>query len=428
MMRTVEVILVIGILASAFAIGSFFAVLPSPRQISSMNLQELALTTLQMFDQNNELNQIVFKSNLDASWGYLQAALAASLPSNILYNFTVYNMTSNGQYKLLNSFSNTKTGLGTSSETASIIVPSSNVTFSFIPKKIPRTLYILNCSDANGWWITGYTAQTLASNLQSMLSPYFNCTVMVQSTAQLGKILNGTSLQGETVKNATVINTFGEVVPIPAGYYSSNGIGYDTNSKDGYHYAEYSYTLGKQVRQWNWTWVSIVGWPFYYVSNTALLSGKQNTWGIYGMNMTSTYGLEAFLEGLNNQGYSYTTSTTYSPGIVNLSPSALYYCNYYGIHPSTSQTSTRALSINNTFGLRATSIVFNPVGQEIAAATYKHTGGGAFTAIGLTRIPDIRVAALALLMYYQPALSPSMSTSSSSTRLVTLQLGLQGGG
>jgi hypothetical protein len=383
-----------------------------------------------MFDQNNGLNQIVFKSKSDASWGYLQTALAASLPPNILYNLTVYNMTSSGQYKLTHSFSNTQTGLGTSSETASIIVPSSNVTFSFTPQKIPETLYILNCSDANGWWITGYTAQALAADLQSILSPYFNRTVMVQSTTQLGMILNGTSLQGEKVKNATVINTFGEAVPIPAGYYTTKG--YDASHGS---YANYTYTLGLKVKAYNWTWVSIVGYPFYYVTNTKTFKNTQNTWGIYGMQITGnksdegSSGLNGFLEGLNNQPYSYDSSwITGTPGVVQLSLLAMYYANYYGIYPSPYQTSTRALSINNTFGLTATANVFNPVGQEIPAATYKHTGGGALTAIGATRIPDIRVAALALLMYYHPLLYPSASTSSSSTRLVVLQLGLQGGG
>ena len=426
MMRTVEVILVIVILSSAFVIGSFFAVLPSPRQISSMNLQELAYTTLQMLDQNNELNQIVFKNNSAASWGYLQTALTASLPPNVLYNFTVYNMGNAGGYQLLNSLSNTKTGLGTSSETASIIVPSSNVTFSFTPQKSPRTLYILDCSDANGWWITGYTGQSLASNLQSMLSQYFQTTTLVNTTQQLGLLLNG-SLAGKSPANSVVINTFGEAVPIPAGYYSTKG--YDSTDKS---YAEYPYLLGQRILKYNMTWVSIVGWPFYYVSNTVSLSTSQNSWGIYGMVMDGTDGLEAFLEGLNNQTYQYQGSTTGSPGVVNLSPSALYYCNYYGIYPSPYQTSTRALSINNTFGLTATSVVFNPVtvsGTEwVAAATYTHKGGGAFTAIGLTRIPDIRIAALALLMYYHPALYASASTASSSTRLVVLQLGLQGGG
>jgi hypothetical protein len=176
------------------------------------------------------------------------------------------------------------------------------------------------------------------------------------------------------------------------------------------------------------TWVSIVGWPFYYVSNTVSFSGSQNSWGIYGMVMDSSYGLQAFLEGLDNQTYSYSQSTTSSPGVVNFTPSALYYCNYYGIYPSSYQTSTRALNINNTFNLIATSNVFNQVGQWIAGTTYKHTGGGAFTAIGLTRIPDIRITVLALLMYYHPILYRSEFTSSGTTRLVVLQLGLQGGG
>lgn len=441
MMRTVEAILVIGILASAFAIGSFFAVLPSPRQISSVNLQELALTTLQMLDQNNELNQIVFKSNSDASWGYLQTALTASLPPNALYNFTVYNINNPSgttQYTRVNTFSNTKTGLGTSSKTASIIVPSSNVTFSFTPQKIPKTLYILNCSDADGWWITGYTGQTLASSLQSMLSPYFNTTIMVQSTTQLGSLLNGTKISGspyENVTNAVVVNTFGEAVPIPSSYAAEY-------SED--NYAQYCWELGKITNMYNWTWVSIVGWPLYYVSNTVKFSSNQNTWGIYGMIMVGSPGLKAFLMGLNGQTYVSPPggSQTGSPGVVSFTSSARYYSNYYGIYPSSNQTSTRAipssylqtynLNVSSTYGYVFQQAYDSTVGNCIPAATYSHVVSGkvqgSLTAIGVTRIPDIRIATLALLMYYHPTLYPSASTSSSSTRLVVLQLGLQGGG
>ena len=81
--------------------------------------------------------------------------------------------------------------------------------------------------------------------------------------------------------------------------------------------------------QYNWTWVSIVGWPFYYASNTALFSSSQNTWGIYGMNMMGknsadgAAGLNSFLEGIDNQPYVYGDSTTSSPGIVSLSNEAL---------------------------------------------------------------------------------------------------------
>jgi hypothetical protein len=146
-----------------------------------------------------------------------------------------------------------------------LLVPCSfpNVTFNVTPEKIGQnnggTLYILNCSDANGWWITGYTAQSLAQDLYNMLSPYFVNTVMVQNTSQLAQILTNTSLQGEIVQNAVIINTFGEAVPIPRTYASMYSSGL----------SQYFHFLGKQVNTFNWTWTSIVGYPFYYVSNTS---------------------------------------------------------------------------------------------------------------------------------------------------------------
>ena len=113
-----------------------------------------------------------------------------------------------------------------------------------------------------------------------LLSPYFIDTIMVQSTAQLATILDGNPLQGETHQNAVVINTCGEAVPIPSSYTVYND---DT-------YAEYFYELGKRVNLYNWTWASIVGYPFYYVSNTAAFQDQQNNWGIYGMRQTGGVG------------------------------------------------------------------------------------------------------------------------------------------
>ena len=81
--------------------------------------------------------------------------------------------------------------------------------------------------------------------MYQLLSPYFANTVIVQNTAQLAQILNGTSLHGEAVKNAVIVNTCGEAVPIPSGYYSSNGVGYD--SADGSYVPILLYTLGQKV-------------------------------------------------------------------------------------------------------------------------------------------------------------------------------------
>ncbi|MEM2967839.1 MAG: hypothetical protein QXJ76_00830, partial [Candidatus Bathyarchaeia archaeon] len=203
----------------------------------------------------------------------------------------------------------------------------------------------------------------------------------------------------------------------------------------------YAHTLGKRVLEYNWTWVSIVGYPFYYVSNTVLLNSSQNSWGIYGMKMIGTdgsggpSGLTAFLQGLDNQTYSYSASSiTGSPGVVYLSDKVLEMSNYYGIYPAPYQTSTRALptSILSTYHLNVTTYVFNTAGNYIPAAVYRHISGsgtyrGAFYAIGLTRTPDIRIAALGILADYKPRLYRSEYTAYGTSRLVVLQLGLVGG-
>lgn len=442
MMRTVEIFMVAMILFGAFAVTSYFAVLPSPRNVSGVNLRELALSTLETLDASGDLSRTVFSNASDPSWASLQIALATSLPPNIVYNLTVYDVSTSPSgvvnYRPVNTYSNSKGDLGTDSDSSSYVVESPDVKFSSKPQTIGEsmgksiTLYILNCNDANGWWITGYTAQGLAADLRNLLSPYFKATVLVNSTAQLGTLLNGTALKGERLQDAVVINTFGEAVPIPAGYYTNQGF-------DSVHgsYARYSHVLGQRVNQYNWTWVSIVGYPFFYVTNTVTFSGTQNGWGLYGMRQVGSPGLNSFLRGIDSQSYSYLDQwLTGSPGIVQFTWNASYYSNYYGIYPSPYQTSTRALptSILPTYHLNipSNSYIFRVVSNWIAGATFTHRGSGnvirgSFTAIGLTRTPDIRITALGLLQHFHPSIYKSELGASSSSRLIVLQLAQQGG-
>jgi hypothetical protein len=450
MMRTVEILIVIIIITGAFIIASSFAVLPWPRQVSPVNLRRLALTTLQTLDSNHELSKAAFWTDNDTLWSGLQVALSASLPLNVVYNLTVYDVGSGESgvalYTNLASISNAES-LGVSSDASSYLVASSNVTFDVVPEKIGEhgggTLYILNCSDANGWWITGYTAQSLAEDLYKLLSPYFVKTIMVQNTIQLRQLIDGVKISDapeESVENAVIINTFGECVPMPEEYYQGHeraSEGYDASA--GYPYTRYCYTLGQKTREHNWTWASIVGYPFYYVSNTEVFANEQNNWGIYGMQMTSQGGIRAFLQGLDNQPYQYDSSgVTKDVGLVTLTQNAIYSCNYYGIYPSSSQTSTRALSnsILQSYNLSIGLSVFNPpVGNENynAGAIYQHVFSGStnitgsLLALGLTRTPDIRLTGIGLLSYYQPRLYRSEYTAYGTSRLVILQLGLVGG-
>lgn len=442
-MRTVEVLFVIIILLSAFFITTYFAVLPSPSQAFGTNLRELSQSTLETLDAEGILSATVFEDPTDPAWGDLQKALSASLPPNIVYNLSVYDLsTTEGvvTYSLEHSISDA--GFGVDSGATSLLVASPNVTFTEDPQKIGEstgqniTLYILNCSDANGWWITGYTGQSLAAGVHNLLSPYFTNTVLVNSTYELGLLLNGTTLTSQVAENVTdavVVNTFGEAVPIPDDYCLGG-----THQNDGYDavrgtYAKYFHTLGSLTRQYNWTWVSIVGYPFYYVTNTLNphISSSQNGYGIYGMEDVQTAGVNAFLQGLDGKSYSYNTADTAAGvGVVQFTSEALERCNYYGIYPSPYQTASRALtqSIETNYHLDRFAPIFELKDSRIAAATFRHQdGSGALTAIGLTRIPDIRITALAILMYYNPTVYKSEFAVSGTSRLVTLQLGQQGG-
>jgi hypothetical protein len=438
-MRTVEVLFVIIILLGAFIITTQFAVLPSPSQAFGTNLRELSQSTLETLDAQGTLSETIFKDTSDPAWGDLQRAISASLPPNVVYNLSVYDLSANSQgvvtYQLANSISDA--GFGIDSDASSFMLTSSSVTFTEDPQKVGEstgqniTLYILNCNDANGWWITGYSPQTLALDLCNMLSPYFSTTILVNSTDQLGDLLDGIPLAGETLEYGVLINTCGEAIPIPSEYA-------DLYSADSY--AQYCYVLGQKVNQYNWTYVSIVGYPLYYVTNTVEFSGSDNTWGLYGMMIVGSSGLNAFLEGLDNENQNppppsfsddWLAGTPPGGGVVEFTSYAYDRSNYYGVYPSPYQTATRALtnSILNTYHLNVqpTDYVFEPVSGWIAGATFTHQRGGAFTAIGLTRIPDIRITGLALLMHFNPKIYRSEFGASGTVRFVSLQLGQQGG-
>ena len=431
MMRTVEAFIVIVIILGAYGMTSYYTTLPNPDQVAPINLRRLALTTLETLDQAHDLGMTAFDSNNSARWSDLQVALAASLPANVIYNLTVYDVNSLKNGTQLYSPSGLSTSnavnLGSSSDVSTYSVTSSNVTFSIAREKIGEntnggTLYILNCNDANGWWITGYTAQNLAQDLYKMLSPYFVNTVLVNTTVQLATILGGNPIGNEIVQNAVIINTCGEAVPIPTNYASQYS-----------DYTQYCKLLGEKVRTFNWTWASIVGYPFYYVSNTGYFT-DQNGWGIYGMKQIGSAGINAFLQGLDNHDVA-DEDVCDNVGVVTLTQETSNYCNYYGIYPFASQTSTRALStsILANYHLSVGLYVFNQVGNHLPAALYNHVSSGSsditgsLLAIGLTRTPDVRVTAISLLSYYHPRLYASDYTIEGTSRLVVLQLGLAGG-
>uniref|UniRef100_A0A7C4RXC1 Uncharacterized protein n=1 Tax=Fervidobacterium pennivorans TaxID=93466 RepID=A0A7C4RXC1_FERPE len=146
-------------------------------------------------------------------------------------------------------------------------------------------------------------------------------------------------------------------------------------------------------------------------------------------------GLRAFFQGLTNRNYQYNSSRlAYDVGEVYLNKNTRYYCNYYGIYPSYSQTSTRAISksvLTDYPNLVVGLLIFDEKNNCYPGALFNYRSGGriagSLLALGLTRTPDIRLTAIGVLSYYKPRLHPLDYTAVNATRLVVLQLGQVGG-
>ena len=263
-----------------------------------------------------------------------------------------------------------------------------------------------------------------------MISPYFGTSILVNNTVQLGKILKNqtiTSISSERIKDAVIMNTFGEAVPIPSEMANSS------------FYTQYPWYIGQKVNAYNWTWVSIVGYPLYYVTNTDAYSNDDNSWGIYGMKHIGPAGLNGFLQGLDGENYVNNNDwITNSIGLVNFTARAKEMNKFYGIYPETYQTATRALSnatlANYHIYSNPDAVIFEPkqIGGNVylAGSTYSHRESnsihGSFTAIGLARTPDIRISVLGLLMHFGPNIYRSDFGDRDTIRLIVLQLGQVG--
>jgi hypothetical protein len=443
MLKTLETLFVVVLVFTTLYSVQTYIQLPSPRISSSIGLQEYATSTLKSLDNDGTLTRAAFSEGEEWPTDILKS-VDSSLPANTIYKLTAYQIVSDAMIGSLRYVVN-KTGpsnvglFPSGSVTSTYTVTSPDVTVTQTPEKIssidgPLTLYILNCDDANGWWITGFTPQTLASDVYQMMSPYFETTILVNSTTQLETLLSGlpiTANPKERVKGAVVVNTFGETVPIP----SSQAASYET----------YPYKVGQRVNLSNWTWVSIVGYPFYYASNTASFADDENGWGIYGMNMISSKGLNYFLQGIDSQLMIENNADIKKEiGVVYYTDQIREAQDYYGLYTGISQTSTRALpkDVLNSYHLTLPhdsegqdyTNIFLPVKVDdqyyYAGATWVHSIGnvtrGSFMAIGLARTPDIRVALIGLLRYYQPKILRTEFSASGTTRIIELQVGQLG--
>ena len=447
MLKTVEALFVVVLVFTTLYTVEAYIQLPSPRLASSIGQQELAATTLKSLDNDGTLTKAVFSKD-DSQWSEVLKSIDDNMPSNTIYKLTAYQIELNNgkiNYVMNKTGGNFDGVFPSGATTTSYTVTSPDVTVTQTPEKIRTkngaiTLYILNCNDANGWWITGFTGNTLADSVYQSMSPYFTTTIFVNSTSQLDSLLSGTKITSnpnEQVQDAVIINTFGESIPIPQSQTAS--------------YQQYPYTIGKRVNTYNWTWVSIVGYPFYYASNKVSFASSNNSWGIFGMQMIGQSGINYFLQGIDS---AYHSSPVYNnTAIIDTNGHVVSYTDlirtsmdYYGIYTGLTQTATRSLSILdiNHYHMvlpkdsqeNAYSNIFLPFTengkQYYPGAIWAHQVSGvthgALMALGLDRTPDIRVTLIGLLAYYKPTLLRSEFNVVGTTRVIELQISQLGAG
>lgn len=440
MLRTLEALFVVILVFGTFYSILGYTTLPAPVETSSIGLRELADSTLVTLDKDGYLSYNLFKGG-DTGWVNVIKTIDSTMPTGLVYQLTEYetildSTTGQLEYNPLRTAGSADGNLPPGSVTATYRVTSPDVTVTQTPQKIgktnpdgsisPITLYILDIDQANGWWITGYDGHNLALNANSTLSPYFETTVMVKTMADYQKLLNGnklTSDPNESVQNAIIINPFGEVVPIPQTWND----------------VTFTFDLGHRVNIYNWTWVSMVGYPLYYESNTARYSSGDNGWGIYGEKSLGPQGLDSFLNGLDGNPSYTTPSSTFQAqdiGVVSFNSTMYRSMNYYGVYPGAGQTSSRAfpssyLTTTHKLKLRLSCFDKKPSYPGlIAAGLFSHYNGaiiqGSLLIVGLARTPDARVTQLMLLSLFNPQIYRTEFSVQGTNRLVSLQIGQVG--
>lgn len=174
-----------------------------------------------------------------------------------------------------------------------------------IPLALPRGTYVfvIQCQDAPSWWVGDIDKVIEGFNaVMATAGTMFNL-IYVNTTQQLYDFMSGndvTADDGSTLrlgfeyrlKYSVFMNGHGEAIPIPSQFVSGT-------NPDWRAYFDF---IRNKIKQYGWTWLSITGYPFYYVSNHAY-DAYWETWNVPGLYNIGPPGVNEFLD--TNTGYLY---------------------------------------------------------------------------------------------------------------------------
>jgi hypothetical protein len=99
-MRVIEAILASFVLISALTFVNFFALAPTNQKYEITDLENLGYNALHDLDVQGLLSNFIYSDD----WTSLKAALSVTLPTDVYYNITIYDMKRNAINDVLISY------------------------------------------------------------------------------------------------------------------------------------------------------------------------------------------------------------------------------------------------------------------------------------------------------------------------------------
>ena len=229
------------------------------------------------------------------------------------------------------------------------------------PIKALPALYLLDIQGYGSSWVS---SEELLRILQPLVGKLISKVVVVSTPTEWENLLNNGPA------SAIIINCHGEAVPATASIAS--------NADDPSNWVSLFRKIGERVRN-GWIWVSVIGYPFYYIVNSTSL---------YAQNGPGDSGAKVVL-GSAIGGYGLFWGYNGEDLLARITDAGAVAANLTGIKLPEVVHASRSLSLGAFPGVAVTPFYINKTGGETYySAEAIYVGNGAFVLIGFNAFED----------------------------------------
>ncbi len=280
-------------------------------------------------------------------------------------------------------------------------VPTS-VDLRHVPVTPLPVVYLLAIQGYPSSWVS---AQKLLTVLQPLVGKLISKVVVVSTPREWENLLN------KGPASAIVINCHGEAVPATASMASNAG----KPSK----WVGLFRRIGERVRG-GWIWVSVIGYPFYYVANASGLYSWSPTYGKYG---PGSLGAKVVL-GAATGGYGLFWGYNGVDLLASITDSGVVAANLTGVELPRKVYASRSLNLGAFPQVAVEPFYVNVTGGvTYYSAEAIYVGRGAFVLIGFSAFEDDASvnASIALSIYTYIFRKPPLPLSKASGTAYVLE-------